>query len=51
MGGQAPEFSHPIMNEGRGMGGSQAGEGGLAHLQATYMSPQLFLVSACFKFP
>jgi hypothetical protein len=27
---------------GRGMGGSQPGEGGLGHPQATYMSPKLF---------
>jgi hypothetical protein len=38
----------PPSNElvGRDMGGSQPGEGGLAHPQATYMSPKLFLLLA-----
>jgi hypothetical protein len=40
----------PPNNErvGRGMGGSQAGEGGLTHPQTTYISPKLFLLLACF---
>jgi hypothetical protein len=29
------------------MGGSQLGGGGLAHPQASYMSPKLFLFLAC----
>jgi hypothetical protein len=28
---------------------SQPGEGGLAHPQATYISPKLFLLLACLK--
>jgi hypothetical protein len=31
------------------MGGSQPGEGGLAHLQAIYVSPKLFLHVACLS--
>jgi hypothetical protein len=36
---------------GEGMGGSQLGEGGLGHPCATCMSPNLFLLLACLKFP
>jgi hypothetical protein len=32
-----------------GMGGSQPGEGGLGHPQATYMSSKVFLLLACLK--
>jgi hypothetical protein len=32
---------------GRGMGSSQLGEGGLAHHQASYTIPKLFLFLAC----
>jgi hypothetical protein len=41
----------PTQNEwvGRGMGSSQPGEGGLAHPQATYMSPKPFLLLACLS--
>jgi hypothetical protein len=41
----------PPNNEqvGRGMGGSQPGGSGLAHPQATYKSPKLFLLLACLK--
>jgi hypothetical protein len=31
------------------MGGSQAGEGDLAHPQETYMSPKHFLLLACLS--
>jgi hypothetical protein len=42
----------PPNNEqvGRGRGGSQPGEGGLVHPQATYISPKLFLLPACLTF-
>jgi hypothetical protein len=41
----------PPNNErvGRGTGGSQPGEGGLVHPQATFMSPKLFLLLACLN--
>jgi hypothetical protein len=35
---------------GRVMGCFWAGEGGLAHPQATNMSPKLFLLLACLAF-
>jgi hypothetical protein len=43
--------SHLIINEWGRTLGSQTGEGGLGHPQAIYMSPKLFLLLACLKFP
>jgi hypothetical protein len=37
----------PTIPHRRSTGGSQPGEGGLAHCQATYMTPKLFLLVAC----
>jgi hypothetical protein len=43
----------PPNNEqvGRDTGSSQLGEVGLAHPQATCLSPKLFLLLACLEFP
>jgi hypothetical protein len=48
---EGPPRRFPTNNDwvGRGMGGSQAEEGGLGHLQATCMSPKLFLLLACLN--